>query len=591
VGTPVTLTGTGFTGATTVTFNGTADPTFTVVNDTTINATVPTLATTGPIAVTNSAGTGTSANPFMVTATPFPTILSFSPTHGPEGIPVTLTGTGFTGATDVSFSGIQASFIVISDTEISTLVPSLATTGTISVTNSAGTGFSPTSFLIDENTPAHITVSDGSPQSTAVNTAFAAPLQALVTDSFGNPLNGVSVTFTAPGNGASGKFSGGATSETDTTGANGVASTTFFTANATIGGPYTVAASTAGVATPANFSLTNTAGTPAIIVVTGTSSPQRTLVNTAFATTLQALVTDASGNPVSGVSVQFVAPSNGASGKFSGGVTSETDTTGANGVAISSIFTANTTAGVYMVTANVSPALATPASFIMTNLTANERFVNALYVDFLGRSGALPELNIWVALLPGIGQAGVVNGIMRSTEASTRVVDALYFRFLGRAAGGGEEMGWVNALSSRALTEEQVIADILASPEFANHADTLFPSAPPNTAFVEALYTLLLNRSADAAGLADWLNALPSLGRAGVANGFEGSAEFRGGAVRTFYGDPTLTPFPYQPFFVNLLHRTTPPRAAEVSYWVNSALDLLSIQGGFASSGEFFQNG
>jgi endoglucanase Acf2 len=226
-----------------------------------------------------------------------------------------------------------------------------------------------------------------------------------------------------------------------------------------------------------------------------------------------------------------------------------------------------------------------------TNLTADERFVNALYVDFLGRSGSLAELDFWVAQLPRLGQAGVAGGIMRSTEAWKRVVDASYLRFLGRAADGGEEMGWVNALSSGALTEEQVIADIFASPEFANHASTLFPGAPPDTAFIDALYTLLLNHPADAAGSADWLHALPSLGRAGVANAFEGSAEYRGGAVRTFYGDPTLTPFPYQPFFVDLMHRSAPPSSGEVSGWVNFGLDLVSIQGGFASSGEFFQNG
>ena len=68
-----------------------------------------------------------------------------------------------------------------------------------------------------------------------------------------------------------------------------------------------------------------------------------------------------------------------------------------------------------------------------------------------------------------------------------------------------------------------------------------------------------------------------------MASAFVGSAEFRAGAVRTFYGDPTLTPLPYQPFFVELLHRAGPPSAGEVDVWVNGPLDLLGIQAGFAS--------
>jgi IPT/TIG domain len=64
-GTTVTITGVGYTGATSVTFNGTSAP-FTVTSDVEIVATVPTGATTGPISVTTSGGTGTSATDFTV---------------------------------------------------------------------------------------------------------------------------------------------------------------------------------------------------------------------------------------------------------------------------------------------------------------------------------------------------------------------------------------------------------------------------------------------------------------------------------------------------------------------------------------------
>jgi hypothetical protein len=69
VGASITITGTLFTKASVVTFNGTP-ASFQVINATTIVAVVPTDATTGPVAVTNAAGTGTSAANFTVSASP-----------------------------------------------------------------------------------------------------------------------------------------------------------------------------------------------------------------------------------------------------------------------------------------------------------------------------------------------------------------------------------------------------------------------------------------------------------------------------------------------------------------------------------------
>jgi hypothetical protein len=72
VGTSVTITGTGFTGATAVTFNGTP-ASFTVDLGTLITATVPVGATDGPIAVTTPTGTDASLLSFDVTPSPVPT--------------------------------------------------------------------------------------------------------------------------------------------------------------------------------------------------------------------------------------------------------------------------------------------------------------------------------------------------------------------------------------------------------------------------------------------------------------------------------------------------------------------------------------
>lgn len=78
-------------------------------------------------------------------------------------------------------------------------------------------------------------------------------------DSLGNAVTGVSVTFTMPASAASTRFNPGNTATYSiTTDGAGLATTAARTIKATAtAGSYTAAASNAGIATPANFSLTN----------------------------------------------------------------------------------------------------------------------------------------------------------------------------------------------------------------------------------------------------------------------------------------------------------------------------------------------
>jgi len=115
-----------------------------------------------------------------------------------------------------------------------------------------------------------IAATGGTPQSAVINSAYATGLQATVKDAGSNPLSGVTVTFTAPGSGASGKF-GGSPTATAVTNASGIATAPTFTANAVAGG-FTVTATAAGVAAPANFILTNTTASAAITRVQGCSA-------------------------------------------------------------------------------------------------------------------------------------------------------------------------------------------------------------------------------------------------------------------------------------------------------------------------------
>lgn len=207
-----------------------------------------------------------------------PYISGLSVASGPVGTPVTITGTSFgatQGSSTVTFNGTLATPTSWSATSIVVPVPAGATSGSVVVTV-GGKASNGMTFTVIPAAPASITATAGTPQSAAVNTAFATQLQATVKDSGNNPVSGVTVTFTAPANGASGTFVGGM--NTATTNTQGVATAAVFTANGTAGS-YTVTASVPSVPTPANFSLTNLASSaPTITNLTPTSGPVGTPV-------------------------------------------------------------------------------------------------------------------------------------------------------------------------------------------------------------------------------------------------------------------------------------------------------------------------
>ncbi len=132
------------------------------------------------------------------------------------------------------------------------------TAGSYNVTATTAGAAAPATFALTNNAATTITPTPGSDYVT-VSTTYAA-LTATATDTDGNPVRGVQVTFTANtgSTGANGTFtSTGNNIEMQSTGANGQAVITDLVANAT-GGGFTVTASS-GTLTPATFHLTNTA--------------------------------------------------------------------------------------------------------------------------------------------------------------------------------------------------------------------------------------------------------------------------------------------------------------------------------------------
>ncbi|MGH2596587.1 MAG: IPT/TIG domain-containing protein, partial [Actinomycetota bacterium] len=143
VGTLVVITGTAFTGATDVRVNATSVP-FTVDSDTQITATIVSGTVTGKISVVAPGGTVVSSATFKVT----PQITGFSPASGPSGTTVVITGSGFTGATSVTFNSIAASFTFNSDGQITAVAPCCGASGKIRVITAGGTAVSATAFKV-----------------------------------------------------------------------------------------------------------------------------------------------------------------------------------------------------------------------------------------------------------------------------------------------------------------------------------------------------------------------------------------------------------------------------------------------------------
>ena len=174
-GNTVTITGTNLLGnpdnltlPPLVKFNGTTAVVSGTPSDTSITVTVPASVSTGRITVRTQGGTATSATDFTViplatfNETAYPTTdpdtdvitySAFDPSFGGPGTSVTIKGTNLGWVIGVKFTANKtASFLVTSNTQITTTAPDALTTGPITLTTAAGstvslTNFSPTPVI------------------------------------------------------------------------------------------------------------------------------------------------------------------------------------------------------------------------------------------------------------------------------------------------------------------------------------------------------------------------------------------------------------------------------------------------------------
>jgi protocatechuate 3,4-dioxygenase beta subunit len=265
--------------------------------------------------------------------------------------------------------------------------------------------------------PAHISAVSGASQNTPIGSPYGALLQALVTDAFGNPVPDVPVTFASPDPAPGIAFNAVTTVPTN---ALGVATAPLVTAGHVMGS-FTVAATVQGVATPAVFTLTNTAIPAAIQTVT--AARQHATVHTAYGSALQVRVTDRYGKPVAGITVVFELPQAGATGVFTGSASVVTDR---NGVATAPALVANASAGRFSVNAWVA-GVAAPASFTLTSTAGPAANISAV----------VSQLSATVGKSPGTSVRALVTDSNGNPVAGTKVT----FMILSGDNGAGGTFG------------------------------------------------------------------------------------------------------------------------------------------------------
>ena len=244
---------------------------------------------------------------------------------------------------------------------LSQTVWTLGTTAGPNEVTASSSALTPVTFTATANlgAPAILSVESGDAQADTAAAVLPQPIVAKVTDSFGNPVQGVNVDFAVTG--GCGSLSV-ATVPTDAAGL----SQTVWTLGATAGANEVTASS--GALTPVTFTATAGPGAPTTLSVES-GDAQADTAGAVLPQPIVAKVTDAFGNPVPGVNVDFAVTGGG------GSVSVATVATDAAGLA-QTTWTLGTGVGANVVTA--STGTLTPVLF---NATAS--FANPAQLAFL----------------------------------------------------------------------------------------------------------------------------------------------------------------------------------------------------------------
>ncbi|HVX63807.1 MAG TPA: SBBP repeat-containing protein, partial [Pirellulales bacterium] len=206
-------------------------------------------------------------------------------------------------------------------------------------------------------------------------------------------------------------------------------------------------------------------------------------------------------------------------GQVSNGTVSATGgayrVTGSHTYAGSGTFAVNTT----IVDGDLSASA--NGSAVISARTPHERYVAAVYLDVLGRSVDPEGLAYWAGRLDaGLAISSVAESIVHSDEYYANfVIKPAFLKLLERAADADGVSYWTTQMRG-GLTDQQLEAKLVSSDEFYRNA------GGTDVAWIDAVYSLLLGRAADAAGETYWSGQLAAgQSRSQVAERIAGSQE------------------------------------------------------------------
>lgn len=206
--------------------------------------------------------------------------------------------------------------------------------------------------------------------------------------------------------------------------------------------------------------------------------------------------------------------------------------------------------------------------------TQRAAFVTKLYQDTLGRNPEDGGLDFWVQGLASgtVTQGDVASAVINSTEYRTNLIQGLYQSILGREAETAGLNYWLDFFAA-GHTVEEMKAQFYGSDEYFNN------QGGSNEGLVDSFYVAFLNRHAEPAGLAYWLNQL---------NGGETRSEVAAGIQNLSQeGSETIVQSAYE----RLLGRE--PEPAGMEFWASQirvGASVLDIEIGVLSSLEYYNN-
>jgi peptidoglycan hydrolase-like amidase len=159
------------------------------------------------------------------------------------------------------------------------------------------------------------------------------------------------------------------------------------------------------------------------------------------------------------------------------------------------------------------------------------KFVDALYLDFLGRPADPAGRDGWAGALAtgSLSRQGVAMGLASTDEWLGHVVDGLYAQFLRRGPDPSGRAYWIAALR-QGVPVANIAAGLLASDEYYSR----FGSSTDD-GWVASVYVDVLGRQASASERDGWVRAVRSAGRANTAVALYQSAESRSARVQNLY--------------------------------------------------------